>query len=644
MNQRKTVCFIVSLVLCISTMLFAATKTTTLQILTTTDTHGMFVPYSYETNKPNFSGSLAQIATKVKKLRAEYPKNTILVDNGDIIQGNSQALFVNGKINPMILAMNTMGYDLINIGNHEFNYGIPTLKHVMSQFKAADGDKDSVLCSNVYDKAGEHLFAPYKIVTTKDGVKVGFIGTVTPNITRWDAPNLKGYKVTNPVTETQKIIFKIKDKVDVLVAISHMGEESEYGTEGSGVIELAKACPELDMIICGHAHMNIPGNYYYKGKVYPQDKVSADAKENGILIIGAGNRGEVLGQILVKLTENDSKFILENRADIHSKLISMKYEKDSKEEYVKPDPELVKLLEPFNQKAIKDGNKIIGKLTGTEPLAPENIIKGISQRMLEPNAMIQLINRTQAYYGEKMVKGKKIKVSAAALLNLEGNIFPGKIRKSDMSLIYKYPNTLYVLKMTGEQLKTFMEYCAGFFNQYKADDLTVSFNPDFRFYLFCNFAGVTYDINISKPAGQRIENLKWSDGNVVKPTDDFYLATNNYMANSQLTRYGSVYEKGSSLPTIIARSDNFPGMGNLQNLLADYIENVNHGMIRATCIPNWKIIGNDWNKEHHDAAVELIDEGKLSVQDHYARSPNSKSITWKEVQKCYQRKNNGVGL
>ena len=311
---------------------------------------------------------------------------------------------------------------------------------------------------------------------------------VTPNITRWDAPNLMGYKVTNPVTETQKIISQIKEKVDVLVAIEHMGEESEYGVPGSGVIDLAKACPELDMIICGHAHMNIPGNYYYKGKLYPQDKVPVDAKENGILIIGAGNRGEVLGQILVELTKQDNKFILENKADsMSSKLISMKYKKDGKEVYVKPDPELVKLLEPFNQQAIKDGNKIIGELTGTEPLAPKNVIKGISQRMLEPNAMIQLINKTQVYYGEKMAKGKKIKVSAAALLNLEGNVFPGKIKKSDMSLIYKYPNTLYVLKMNGEQLETFMEYCAGFFNQYKTGNLTISFNPDFRFYLFCNF-------------------------------------------------------------------------------------------------------------------------------------------------------------
>jgi 2',3'-cyclic-nucleotide 2'-phosphodiesterase (5'-nucleotidase family) len=636
----KTKILIISLlfastILC--SLLFA--ETTTLQILTTSDSHGRFVPYNYETNKPDFSGSLAQIATEVKKLRSEIPNNTILVDNGDILQENSQSLFVNDKVNPMILAMNEMGYDLINIGNHEFNYGIPTLKHVMSQFKAADGNPNSILCGNVYDKDGKYLFTPYKIVTTKDGVKVGFIGMVTPNITKWDGPNLKGYKVTNPVAETKKVITEIKDKVDVLIAIDHMGEESEYGVHGSGVMDLAKECPELDLIICGHAHMNIPGDYYYDGKLYSQKDAPEVAKENGTLIIEPGCRGEQLGQILINLIKKENKYIINNKVkDIHSKLISMKYKKDGKTEYIKADSELTTLLEPYNKKAIEDGNKIIGELVGTEPLAPVNIIQGISQRELQPNAMIQLINNVQLYYADKMMEGKDIKVSAAALLSLDGNVLPGKIKKSDMSLIYKYPNTLYVLKMNGQQLRKFMEYCAGFFNQYKPGDLTISFNPEFRYYLFCNFAGVTYDINISKPAGQRIENLKWKDGKPVKPTDEFYMTTNNYMANSQLATTGSVYQKGDCLPKIVAKSDNFPGMGNIQNLLADYIANVKHGKIEAACIPNWKITGNDWNKKQHQTAVKLINDGNLSVQQEYAREPNAKSITWSDVKKVLKNK------
>ena len=639
MKQKMSVLSLIALLAFgLSATLFAAAKTTTLQILTTTDTHGTFYPYNYETNQPDYSGSLAQIATEVKKLRAEYPENTILVDNGDITQGNAQTLFLNTKENPMIMAMNEMGYDLINIGNHEFNHGIPTLKHIMSQFKAADGNPSSVLCGNVYDKDGKHLFAPYKIVKTKDGIKVGFIGMVTPNITRWDAPNLKGYKVTDPVTETQKIISEIKNKVDILVAIDHMGEESEYGVQGSGVIDLAKACPELDLIISGHAHMDIPGNYFYNGMLYPQNKVPVEAKENGTLIIQAGCHSQMLGQILLNLTMQDNKYIIENKAaDICSKLIPMKYEKNGKKEYVKPDPETTKVLEPFHKTALKDANRVIGELVGNQPLAPKNIVKGISQRKLQPNAMAQLINDVQFHYASQMIKDGKIKVSAMALLRLDGNIFPGNITKSDVVLIYKYPNSLYVLKMTGAQLKQYMEFSAKFFNQYKPGDLTISFNPDFRAYLFCDFAGVNYDINIAKPVGERIENLRWSDETPVKNDDKFFIATNDYMANSQLTEPGSIFKEGDSMPTIVAKSDNVSNMGNMQNLITKYITDVKHGKITAEYKSNWKIVGNDWNKEHRDIAVKLIDDGKLSVQDHYDRAQNSKSITWKDVQEILKK-------
>ena len=636
MNQIKKILLLIGLTVLLSATTFAAAAKT-VQILTTTDTHGRFMPYNYETNKPDYSGSLAQIATEVKKLRQENPQGTVLVDNGDIIQENSQVLFVkSGEINPMIAAMNYMGYDLINLGNHEFNYGIPALKKVMAKFKAVDNKPNSVLCGNLFYKSGGYVFAPYKIVTTKNGIKIGFIGMVTPNITRWDAPNLKGYQVADPVLETKKIIAQIKDKVDLLVAIEHMGEENEFNLKDTGVTDLAAKCPELDLIICGHAHENIAGNYYYNGKLYRQDNIPEDAKAKGTLILEAGCRGNNLGQILVKLTDVNGKYEITDKAkDIESKLIPMQYEVDGKTEHIKPDPQLVKLLEPYNKIAIKDGNKVIGELVGDKPLAPINIIKGISQRELQPNAMIELINNVQLYYANKMLKGiGKVKVSAASLLSLDGNVFPGKIRKSDMSLIYKYPNTLYVMKMNGAQLRKFMEFCAGFFNQYHKGDLTISFNPNFRSYLFCNFSGVNYDINISKPVGQRIENLTWSDGSGVKDNELFLIAVNNYLANSHLATAGSVFTKDDTFPQIIFRGDKEPGIKNIQQLIADYIQNVKKGKITADYTENWKIIGNDWNQEQHNKAVELINNGTISVQDHYDREPNSKPVTWTEVEKA----------
>ena len=122
------------------------TDSVTIQVLATSDTHGKFYPFAYALNQPDNSGSLTQVYTKVKELRSQNP-NTLLLDDGDTIQDNSADLFLNDEIHPMVKAFNEMGYDAIGLGNHEFNYGVPTLQKVYSKFNNA---KDGILCSNVY--------------------------------------------------------------------------------------------------------------------------------------------------------------------------------------------------------------------------------------------------------------------------------------------------------------------------------------------------------------------------------------------------------------------------------------------------------------------------------------------------------------
>ena len=179
-----------------------------LQILATSDTHGKFDPWDYAANKADASGSVAQQATAIKQCRT---RNTLVVDAGDTIQANSAELFLNDDLHPMIAAMNAIGYDIWTTGNHEYNYGMDVLKKVMGQQKA------KVLTGNVYAPDGTPLADGYTIIK-KGTVKIGVIGMVTPNIIRWDAKNLEGWKVTNPVDESRKIIDKIKNDVDVIIA------------------------------------------------------------------------------------------------------------------------------------------------------------------------------------------------------------------------------------------------------------------------------------------------------------------------------------------------------------------------------------------------------------------------------------------
>ena len=219
-----------------------------LQILATSDTHGKFDPWDYAANKADASGSVAQQATAIKENRT---KTTLVVDAGDTIQANSAELFLNDDVHPMIAAQNAIGYDVYVTGNHEYNYGMATLEKVLSQQKA------KVLTGNVYSPEGKPLADGYTIIN-KGGVKIGVIGMVTPNITRWDAKNLEGWTVTNPVDESRKIIDKIKNDVDVIIGVMHMDVDNEYGVYGSGVTDLANACPEFDVIVAAHGHKNIP--------------------------------------------------------------------------------------------------------------------------------------------------------------------------------------------------------------------------------------------------------------------------------------------------------------------------------------------------------------------------------------------------
>lgn len=572
----------------------AAETSTTLQILATSDTHGKFVPYDYSTNSEDNSGSLAQLDTAVKELRSKNPDNTILVDDGDIIQDNSESLFLNEK-NPMILAMNQMGYSTITLGNHEFNFGMDTLKKVMGSAKA------TILCGNVYDKDGKRVYAPYKIVTTKAGIKVGIIGMTTPNITRWDSVNLKDYKVTNPVEETKKIIPQIKDKVDIMIAVVHMGEDPEYNEPGSGAKELADACPELTAIVAGHAHASVKGD-----------------TENGVLIVEPTNAGKQLAKIDITLSKQNGKYKVNKKA---SELKDMK-------DY-KADADLLKILAPYDKTAKDDANTVVGKLQGGD-LVKADEIEGIPTSQIECTPMIDLINKVQMYYGQKISKDNKpVDVAAAAAFNSYANIKEGSIKKADTALIYKYDNTLWVFEVTGKQLKKYMEWSASYYNTYKDGDLTLSFSPDIRGYNYDMFTGVKYDVDVSKAPGSRIVNLTKMDGTAIKDTDTLRLAVNNYRGQTQLTKAGTVYEEGEELPKVLYKSEDTMGdSGRLRDLIRDYIVNVKGGTITPLSDNNWKVIGNNWNKDYRASAVKFINAGKIAIPvSKDGRTPNVAPVT-----------------
>ena len=547
-----------------------AQETVDIQLLASSDVHGKMCPYDYALDEESPSGSLAQIGTIIKELRND---NTIVIDTGDTIQGNSADLFLEDEVHPMILGMNTIGYDVWVAGNHEFNYGVDTLE------KVAAGFDNTFLCGNVFDSEGNGIGAGYEIFE-KGGVKVGVIGMVTPNITRWDAVNLENYTVEDPVEKTKEIIAEIQDDVDILVAAEHMGEENEYGVADSGVNDLANACPELDVIIAAHEHKQVEGT-----------------EVNGVLIVENDDLGETLAKvdITVEKDENGEYQVVDKTSE---SIAVADYEADA---------DVMAALADADARAKEDAQTVIGTLTGG-PLAPANEIEGIPQARLQETALIDLINEVQMYYTGADVSG-------SALFIDDANLDDGEIKKCDVALIYKYTNTLYKMEMTGAQLKKWMEWTATYYNTYKEGDLTISFNPDMRGYNYDMFSGVNYEINISKEPGQRIENLTRSDGTEIKDDDVLIVAMNNYRASSQLLTYGTVYEEGvDELPTLL-EIDVRGELGGVRELIADYIMNVKGGELEAPALTgNWKITGYDWDEDLHAQAVELVNNGTLALK------------------------------
>lgn len=586
-----TLCMVLQVVLP-SGNIYAAEKEKVIQIVATADTHGSFYPWTYATDSERADGGLTKIATVVKELKAQNP-NTILIDNGDTLQGNSnQIFFEKNEVNPMLAAFNAMGYTTMTLGNHEFNYGVETLEKNMSGLK-----NTTVLCGNVYKPNGERLGKPYEIVEC-DGVKVAIIGMVTPHIMKWDAGNLKGYKVTSPYEETKAAIKEIQSKklADVMIASVHMGLEGEYGDDSAA--ELAKKCPELSAIVAGHAHSKIE-----------QEIV------NNIPITEPGSDASNVSVITLTLEGNKVK-------SATTKLVSVKD--------AKPDTEMDQLLAPYHKEALEDAHTVIGKLEGGA-LIPEATLPGVNQGQLEDNALVDLILEVQMYYGEKSGKipADAHHVSGAAIFSSTANAQPGDIKRADTSNIYKYDNTLKVLKMTGKDLKKYMEWSANYYNTFKAGDLNVSFNQDVRIYNYDMFGGVNYDVNISKEAGSRIENLKYTDGTAVKDTDVIYLTVNNYRCDSVLL--ANLFKDNKNVELVYDNSTET--VSTIRELIGQYIQKVKGGVIKPNCDHNWKLTGCEIDSEKQAVMVQLLKEGKLTLPtSEDGRTPNIKALNWADVE------------
>lgn len=543
-----------------------------LVVLGTSDIHGNIWGYSYEDGKETSNNGMVREASYIKEQRELYP-HLLLIDAGDAIQGTIMTDDIYNKradlTHPMIEAFNVMKYDALTLGNHEFNWGITRMQELL---KRADFP---ILAANVKDKNGNYITGSGHTIIERDGVRVGIIGVVTPDVPIWDGGK-EG--IDKAVFEAANIAVKnevalIKDKVDVIIVQAHLGEYAEFDEENGSDSgdKILEDNPEINILQLAHNHVVIN-------------------KKKGDTLIGAvRNLARDIARFELVLDDNNRII------DSHLSIIDMQnYSVDNtlrEDALIKEAHE--KTIEYIRGGVSPDGSSKGATLgSTTAKFQPENEIRGIPEGKLRDTAVMHLINKVQ-------LLNSGADVSAAALFKDTSDLPEGDLNYGNIFDIYKFDNTLYKVKVTGRELKNYMEWSAECYNMWTVGDINISFDPEYPGYLYDMFLGVDYEIDLSEPKGKRIKNVMFK-GHPLSDTEELYLAVNNYRYSSAL--------KGKGL---VSGKKEWESSSSIRDMLVDYIKK--NSPLKPEVSNNWKITGVNLYKDdvRRNEIITLINNGEL---------------------------------
>ena len=549
-------------------------------ILGTSDMHGNIWGFSYEDNAESTNNGMARLYTYIQQVRAENP-NTILIDAGDDIQGTIMTDDLYNKTpeepHPVISAMNYMGYDAMTLGNHEFNWGIPTMQTILGQAEFP------VLAANVTDEKGELVTGAGWTIVERDGVKVAVIGVVTPDVPIWDGgkEGIEGAAFEAANVAVGKAIDEIGDQADVIVVSAHMGMYAEFDEEGGSdsAQKILDDNPEIDVLQVAHNH------------------VVVNEKQGDVVIGGVRNGGRDIARFDLTLDADN------NVVDATVEVVDMTD--------VAPSQEIrdIPLVAEAHQKTIdyiaggtdESGEPLPPLGSTTAKFQPENEIRGIPAGRVMDTAVMDLINKVQ-------LENSGADVSAAALFKDTSDLPAGDINYGNIFDIYKFDNTLYRVTVTGAELKAYMEWSAECYNQWKEGDINISFDPEYPDYLYDMFAGVDYEIDLSQPKGERIKNVMFK-GEPLQDDQTLTLAVNNYRYSSALKTEG-----------LVSGTKEWESSNSIRDMIVAYF--AEHSPVAPEVDNNWKIVGVDLSEDDPRRAelISYINDGLLDTP--YAASYN----------------------
>ncbi|RAP28920.1 2',3'-cyclic-nucleotide 2'-phosphodiesterase [Brevibacillus laterosporus] len=526
-----------------------------LRLMETTDIHTNVVNYDYYKDAPTDQFGLAKTATLIKKARGEVT-NSVLFDNGDLIQGNPLGDFIHekglkdGEVHPIYKAMNLLDYDVGNIGNHEFNFGLDYLQASLK------GAKFPYVNANVYidDKDNnpdndKNYFTPYHILEKKvkdeNGkevtIKIGAIGFAPPQVTAWDKGHLEGKVIAKDIIETaNKFVPQMKKEgADIIVAIPHSGFEKApaKGNDENAVYYLSNV-EGIDAILFGHAHKLFPSKDF--DGIEGVD--TAKGTINGVPSVMPGFWGDHLGVIDLTLKQADGKWQVVDSTTEARPI----YDVDTKEALVEADKDILSAVK-------EDHENTLDYVRG--PVGQTKASINSFFALVNDDPSVQIVSNAQIWWAEKATQGTEFEgtpiLSAAAPFKAGGrngaeyytDIEAGTIAVKNVSDLYIYPNTIKAVMIDGNQVKEWLERSAGQFNQIdpskKEEQALV--NDAFPTYNFDTLDGVEYQFDLTQPSrydikgtlvnekANRVVNLQYK-GKPIDPKQKFIVVTNNYRA------------------------------------------------------------------------------------------------------------------
>ncbi|EJW15931.1 bifunctional metallophosphatase/5'-nucleotidase [Paenibacillus alvei] len=517
-------------------------------IIHTSDIHGTVMPYRYADQQPIEAG-LAKISTALDLLRQQY-SDTIYIDNGDLIQGTPLSYYharMQPELpNPLIACMNIMKADAAVIGNHEFNYGLPYLQQAIKE------SHFPWLSANLLrGEEGEPFFgSPYIVKECANGLKIGILGVTTPYIPNWELPqNIAGIYFEDAVTAAKRWvdILRNEELVDLVIVSYHGGFErdlhsgmqAEADTGENQGYRICMDVPGIDILLTGHQH-----------------RLIVNEQVNGVWVAQPSSHAQGMGYMEISMTKTEEGWSL---ASCRSEFMDV--------DGAASDERILDAIADTERKVQAWLDQPIGRVEGSMA------IDDPARTRLADHPLITFINRVQMEYGHT-------DISNTALFDDSAPGFLGSITMRHVMANYMYPNTLRVIRISGQDIKDALEQSATYFTlSEQGDSIQVSESflyPKPQHYNYDMWSGIEYEIQVSQPIGERVTKLTVS-GAPIELHALYDVAMNNYRAGG-----GGNYHMFANKPVV----RDLPT--DMAELIADYI--MKRGTITAVQCNSWKVV------------------------------------------------------